>query len=77
MLLLLAPFAFLGEFIWGGESLLKIPMLIADLGILFILLKLFPHKEKNIYLYYFFNPVILYAIYIHSQLDIIPTSLLF
>jgi uridine kinase len=77
MLLLLAPFALLGEFAWGGESLLKIPLLIADLGILFILLNLFPNKEKNIYLYYFFNPIILYAIYIHSQLDIIPTALLF
>lgn len=77
MLLLLTPFAFLGEFIGGGESLLKIPLLIADLGILFILLKLFPHKEKKIYLFYFLNPIVIYAIYIHSQLDIIPTALMF
>ena len=77
MLLLLAPFAFLGEFIGGSGSFLKIPLLVADLGILFVLLKLFPHKEKKIYLFYFLNPIVLYAIYIHSQLDIIPTALLF
>lgn len=77
MLLLLAPFAFLDELVWGGAYLIKIPLLIADLGILFTLLKLFPHKENNIYLYYFFNPIVIYSIYIHSQLDIIPTALLF
>ncbi len=77
MLVLLAPFAFLGEILGWGESLIKIPLLAADLGILFVLLKLFPHKEKKIYFFYFLNPIILYAIYIHSQLDIIPTALLF
>ncbi len=77
MLLLLAPFAFLGELVGGGEPFFKIPLLIADLGILFVLLKLFPHKEKKIYIFYFLNPIVLYAIYIHSQLDIIPTALLF
>lgn len=77
MLLILTPFAWLGEFIDEGESFLKIPLLFADLGILFVLLKLFPHKEYKIYLFYFLNPIVLYAIYIHSQLDIIPTALLF
>lgn len=75
MLYILAPFVFLSKII-GIESIFKIPLLVADLGILIFLLKVFPHKEKNIYLYYFFNPVIIYAIYIHSQLDIIPTALL-
>ncbi|WP_193311050.1 uridine kinase [Poseidonibacter ostreae] len=77
MLFLLAPFALLGEIIGMGEILIKIPLLISDVGILFVLLKLFPHKEKNIYMYYFLNPIILYSTYIHSQLDIIPTALLF
>jgi len=77
MLILLKPFAFFGEHIGGGGSLLKVPLLVADLGILFVLLKLFPHKEKKIYLFYFLNPIVLYATYIHSQLDIIPTALLF
>lgn len=77
MLLILTPFAFLGEFLNISESSLKIPLLIADLGILFVLLKLFPSKEKKICVYYFLNPILIYATYIHSQLDIIPTALLF
>ena len=77
MLLLLSPFAFCGELIGGGAYLLKVPLLAADLGILFVLLKLFPRKGKKIYLFYFLNPIVLYATYIHSQLDIIPTALLF
>ena len=32
MLVLLAPFAFLGEILGWGESLIKIPLLAADLG---------------------------------------------
>ena len=77
MLLILAPFAFLGELLNISDSLIKIPLLIADLGILYVLLKFFPRKVKKIYLFYFLNPIILYAIYIHSQLDIIPTALFF
>jgi uridine kinase/Gpi18-like mannosyltransferase len=77
MLLILAPFAFLGELLNVSGSLLKIPLLIADLGILFVLLNFFPNKEKKIFIYYFLNPVLIYATYIHSQLDIIPTAFLF
>jgi uridine kinase len=77
MLLVLAPFAFIGELTGLGGAVLKIPLLIADIGVLFVLLKLFPHKEKYIYIYYFLNPIIFFAIYIHSQLDMIPTSLIF
>ena len=77
MLFLLAPFAILGDVIGGFEFFLKIPLLIADLGILFILFKIYPNKEKKIYIFYFLNPIIIYAIYMHSQLDIIPTALFF
>lgn len=77
MLLILAPFAYLGQFLDISESLIKLPLLLADLGILYVLVRLFPRKEKKIYLYYFLNPIILYSTYIHSQLDIIPTALLF
>jgi len=76
MLLILAPFAFIGELI-GGAYLLKIPLFLSDLIIFFILLRLFPEKHKNILLFYFLNPIIIYATYIHSQLDIIPTALIF
>jgi len=77
MLFLLAPFAFLGELIGIAEFVIKIPLLIADLIILIILLELLPNKENKILFYYFLNPIIIYGTYIHSQLDIIPTMLLF
>jgi uridine kinase len=76
MLLILWPFAALSN-LFHFEALFKLPLLFADLGILYILLKTFPNKEKSVYLFYFLNPIIIYAIYIHSQLDIIPTAILF
>ena len=76
MLYILAPFAYLADS-FHMDGLFKLPLFFADLGILYILLKLFPHKEKSVYLFYFLNPIVIYAIYIHSQLDIIPTALLF
>ena len=75
MLLILCPFAALSN-VFQFEALFKLPLLIADLGILYVLLKTFPNKEKGVYLFYFLNPIIIYAIYIHSQLDIIPTAIL-
>jgi uridine kinase len=76
MLLILTPFALLSDF-FNIEALFKIPLLFADLAILFVLLKSFPFKKKGVYFYYFLNPIIIYSIYIHSQLDIIPTALFF
>ena len=77
MLFLLVPFVSLGEFLGLSGFLIKIPVLIADFGILIILLKLLPNNENKVLLYYFLNPIIIYGTYIHSQLDIIPTALLF
>ena len=77
MLYLLIPFASLGEFLGLGGFLIKIPVLIADFSILIILLKLLPNNENKVLLYYFLNPIIIYGTYVHSQLDIIPTTLLF
>ncbi|ARU49520.1 hypothetical protein [Sulfurospirillum diekertiae] len=74
MLYILYPFACIIN-LTGIESFLKIPSLLADVGILLFLFKSFPHKEKSILLYYFLNPIIIYAIYVHSQLDLIPTAL--
>jgi len=75
MLFILCPFTILSKLL-HFDALFKMPLLLADLGILYVLLKSFPNKEKSVYLFYFLNPIIIYAIYIHSQLDIIPTALL-
>ena len=55
----------------------KLPLLLADLTCFFIFLRLFRQKEKEVLLYYFLSPVIIYAAFVHSQLDLIPTVFLF
>ena len=77
MLFLLAPFVKLGGYIGLSALFLKIPLLIADMCMLIVLLKLLPNNENKILVYYFLNPIVIYGTYIHSQLDIIPTALLF
>jgi len=56
--------------------LAKIPLLLADLGIFWILIKLLKTKEKEVILYYWASPIIFYISYFHGQLDAIPTFLL-
>jgi len=75
MLLILCPFEALSH-LFHFDALFKLPLLFSDLGIFYVLLKTFPYKKDKVYLYYFLNPIIIYAVYIHSQLDIIPTSIL-
>jgi uridine kinase/Gpi18-like mannosyltransferase len=54
--------------------LFKLPLVFADIILFITLLKLFPLKEKQIFYFYLLNPIVIYAIYIHSQLDIIPMA---
>ena len=57
--------------------LFKFPTLIADIGIFYLLLKTYKKHYKNILTFYFMSPIIIYASYIHSQLDLVPVALLF
>lgn len=54
----------------------KIPILIFDILGMYFLLRLFPEKRKYIGFLYYGSPIILFACYMHGQLDVIPTSLL-
>lgn len=56
--------------------LARLPLLVADLAIFFVLCKLFEGKEKQINLLYWASPVVFYINYIHGQLDVIPIALL-
>ena len=76
MLLIHYPFSVLSDF-FNIQSIFKLPLLFADILIFYVLIKILPHKKKKIFLLYFLNPIILYSTYIHFQLDIIPTALLF
>ncbi|MFC1510645.1 uridine kinase [Candidatus Omnitrophota bacterium] len=55
----------------------KMPTLLADIIIFRLLTKIYPNKKRNILIYYFAAPIIFYACYVHSQVDLIPTTLLF
>ena len=81
MLYLLTPFTYV--LYLGGITdyylvnlFFKIPLYIADVGLFLLLIKLFPLKERKIYIFYFLNPIIIYSSYIHAQLDIIPAFFL-
>ncbi len=54
-----------------------LPLLISDLVITAILIKLFIWHKKEIYIFYFASPIILFSTYMHGQLDILPTAILF
>ena len=60
-----------------ADSLLyRLPLLIADLGILFILMRWLKTKTRQVLLWYWLSPVLIYINYIHGQLDVIPMALL-
>ncbi len=56
---------------------LKLPTLVSDITITWLLCKTFPGKLKSVLWYYYLSPIIMYACYMHSQLDLIPTAMLF
>lgn len=68
---------------WGMQDRIwinftsKIPSLVFDFIGLYVLVRMFPAKRKYAAVFYFASPIILYAVYMHGQLDLIPTVLLF
>lgn len=56
--------------------LFKMPILLMDLLGLYFLMKISKSKRKYILVLYFLSPTILYAAYMHGQLDLIPTVFL-
>ncbi|MCW7472073.1 hypothetical protein [Leptospira levettii] len=56
---------------------LVLPNLFADVLIYYILKLLFPSREKVIQTIYFSSPIVFYVVYMHGQLDLLPTSFLF
>lgn len=56
--------------------LLRLPLIAADILVLYLLVKLKPKAKKSILILYWLSPIIFYINYLHGQLDIIPISLL-
>lgn len=55
----------------------RLPILAADLCILVILLRWLKAKNKEVLIFYWLSPVLIYINYIHGQLDAIPMALVF
>ena len=82
MLYILSPFKFIINSldihnIFLKNLIFKIPSLALDIAIFACLLKMFPQKKISVFIIYFLSPIILYATYVNSQLDLIPTAFLF
>lgn len=82
MLYIFSPFSYIISLLSLENEILrnfifKIPLLVSDIVMFYFLLKIFPFRRNKVIIFYFLNPVIIYATYMHSQLDIIPTTLLF
>ncbi len=56
---------------------LKISLIIADFVILIILLQWLKGRVREVILFYWLSPVLIYISYIHGQLDAIPIAILF
>lgn len=54
-----------------------LPLLLSDLLITAILIRLFIWHKTEIFIFYFASPIILFSTYMHGQLDILPTAILF
>lgn len=54
----------------------KLPIVLADMLIVYVFLRMFPKKIKEVTIFYFASPIIIYASYMHSQLDLLPISAL-
>lgn len=65
-----------GDNLFLTNLLFKIPIFAFDVLALYFLCKLFPGRKRWTVGLYFASPIILYACFMHGQLDIIPTAFL-
>jgi uridine kinase len=61
---------------WSGLGF-RFTLLIADIFLLLILLQQFGSYAKQILTFYWLSPLLLYIVYWHGQIDLIPVVLLF
>lgn len=62
--------------VFWQNLLFKLPLLFMDLLGLYYLMRISGSRRKYILVLYFLSPILLYATYMHGQLDIIPTVFL-
>ncbi|HVZ32804.1 MAG TPA: glycosyltransferase family 87 protein, partial [Polyangiaceae bacterium] len=59
-----------------GLFLLRLPVFAADLTICVLLMRWLRLHARDAIAWYWLSPIVLYATYVHGQLDLIPTALL-
>ncbi len=59
-----------------GLLLLRLPLLAADFTICILLKRWLKVRARDIVRTYWLSPIVLYATYVHGQLDLLPTALL-
>ncbi len=55
----------------------RLPLLLADLTILFVLIRWLKTRMRQVLVWYWLSPILIYINYFHGQLDVIPIALLF
>jgi uridine kinase/Gpi18-like mannosyltransferase len=55
----------------------RIPLLLADLAILFVLIRWLKTRTRQVLIWYWLSPILIYINYFHGQLDVLPIALLF
>ncbi len=60
----------------ADSILYRVPLLIADFIILVVLIRWLKNKTKQVLIWYWLSPVLIYINYFHGQLDVIPIALM-
>jgi len=75
---LLYPFfGHLSGFSAVDSLLYRLPLFFADLAILFVLLRWLKTYTREVLVWYWLSPILIYINYFHGQLDVIPMAFLF
>ncbi len=65
------------EFGMWESFIYRVPLFMADLAILFVLMRWLKTRIRQVLKWYWLSPVLIYINYFHGQLDVIPIALLF
>ncbi len=76
--LLLSPFCSSDGALSLLESVIyRAPLLLADMAILFVMIRWLKTRMREVLIWYWLSPVLIYINYFHGQLDVIPIAILF
>ncbi len=63
-------------FLFIDSLLYRLPLFIADISILFVLMRWLKTRTRQVLIWYWLSPVLIYINYFHGQLDVIPMAFL-